>query len=56
VSLSLANVRQAESIRRYHARNVRLGRSSSLEESAREWVGRFARLWREHYTNRPRFD
>ena len=44
----LGNRLQAQAIRRYHARLMRLGRSGTLEESARQWIYRYARLWRLH--------
>ena len=45
----MGNHLQAEAIQRYHRHLQRLGRSQSLEDSARAWVGRYAVLWRKHY-------
>lgn len=39
---------QITAILRYHRRLGRLGRMMSLEQAAAEWIGRFAKLWREH--------
>jgi hypothetical protein len=44
---------QAQSIRRYHTRLLKHGRRVTLEEAGREWIGRFARMWRDHHSNRP---
>ena len=50
--LAQANIRQAEAIQRYYRRRQRLGDVRTLEEVAREWVHRYARYWRYHYTMR----
>ena len=47
-----ANHLQAACIRRYQQHLQRLGRPASLETAAREWVGRYARLWRQHHQAR----
>ena len=47
-----ANHLQAACIRRYQQHLQRLGRHSTLESAAREWVGRYARLWRQHHQSR----
>lgn len=46
----MANHLQSIAIRRYHDHLHRLGRTASLEESARTWIARYARLFRERYT------
>jgi hypothetical protein len=44
---------QAECIRRYHAHLVKRGEVVTLEDAARTWVGKYARMWRWHYMTRP---
>jgi len=39
-------------ILRYHRHLHRLGRASDLEATARIWIRRYARLWREHRVER----
>ena len=48
----MGNHLQAEAIQRYHRHLQRLGRSLSIEDSARAWVGRYAVLWRRHHEMR----
>ena len=45
----MGNHLQAEAIRRYHRHLTRVGRASCIEASAREWVVRYAVLWRRRY-------
>ena len=45
---SVANRLQAECIRRYH-RHLLRRRPISLEHAGREWIGRYAKLWRQHF-------
>ena len=47
-----ANHLQALCIRRYHKHLQRIGRAATLETAAREWVCRYARLWRQHHESR----
>jgi hypothetical protein len=48
-----ANTMQAECIRRYHAHLLKRGEVVTLEDAARMWVGKYARMWRWHYMTRP---
>ena len=48
----MGNHLQARAIERYHRHLHRLGRSQSLDATARAWVARYAVLWREHYGHR----
>ena len=45
----MGNRLQAIEILRYHRHLQRLGRARSLEHTARLWIGRYARLWRERF-------
>ena len=45
----MANRLQLWHIERYHRHLSRLGRTSGLEESARVWIHKYARLWRLHF-------
>ena len=45
----MGNHLQAQAIHRFHRRLQRLGRSDSIERSAREWVARYAVLWRRRH-------
>ena len=46
----MANYLQALEIRRYHRHLERLGRAAGgIDETARVWVRRYARLWRCHF-------
>ena len=45
----MANRLQAIEILRYHRHLQRLGRARSVEDTARLWIGRYARLWRARY-------
>jgi hypothetical protein len=47
-----ANTMQAECIKRYHAHLLKRGEVVTLEDAARTWVGKYARMWRLHYTTR----
>ena len=50
----MANLLQASAIGRYHRHLQRLGRAGDLEDTARAWVRRYARLWRRrHEAGRP---
>lgn len=42
------NLQQFQAIRRYYRHLRRIGRAVELEAAGREWIARFARLWREH--------
>ncbi|HEV2295691.1 MAG TPA: hypothetical protein VGR35_17720 [Tepidisphaeraceae bacterium] len=45
----MGNELQVRAIERFHRHLQRLGRSQSLEATARAWVARYAVLWRRHY-------
>ena len=45
----MGNQLQVRAIKRYHRHLQRLGRTDSLDTSARAWVARYAGLWRRHY-------
>ena len=45
----MANLLQAREIERYHRHLSRLGRARSIDETARIWIGRYARLWRSRF-------
>ena len=45
----MANLIQARQIERYHRHLQRLGRAGSVEDTARLWIGRYARLWRTRF-------
>ena len=45
----MANLLQARQIERYHRHLRRLGRAGDLEDTARAWVRRYARLWRRRF-------
>ena len=45
----MANRLQVIEIQRYHRHLQRLGRAGSLEDTARLWIGRYARLWRARF-------
>lgn len=44
-----ANLLQALAIARYHRHLQRLGRAGTLEQTARIWVSKYARLWRARF-------
>jgi hypothetical protein len=46
--LAMDNLQQFQAIRRYYRHLRRIGRAVELEAAGREWIARFARLWREH--------
>ncbi len=48
----MGNHLQVCAIARYHRHLQRLGRSQSLDDTARAWVARYAVLWRRHYDHR----
>jgi hypothetical protein len=48
----MGNDLQLIEILRYHRHLHRLGRALDLEVTARIWIRRFARLWREHRVER----
>ena len=41
---------QIQAIRRYQSHLRRKGRVLSEEQAAREWIERYAALWRQHMT------
>ena len=45
----MANLLQAREIERYHRHLSRLGRAGSIDETARIWIARYARLWRTRF-------
>lgn len=49
-----ANLLQALAIARYHRHLQRLGRARTLEETARIWVSKYARLWRDRFKGASR--
>jgi hypothetical protein len=48
----MANLLQAREIERYHRHLQRVGRARSLDETARIWIARYARLWRSRFEQR----
>jgi hypothetical protein len=50
----IENGQQAESIRRYHRHLQQLGRAGTLDQSAREWISRYAPIWRKHHPIKPK--
>jgi hypothetical protein len=48
----MGNWLQAREIERYHRHLQRAGRAVSIEDSARVWIGRYARLWRARFESR----
>ena len=48
----MGNDLQLIEILRYHRHLDRLGRASDVEITARVWIQRFARLWRQHHIER----
>ena len=48
----MGNWQQAKEILRYHRHLTRLGRARSLEETARFWIARYAKLWRQRQRGR----
>jgi hypothetical protein len=51
---SIENGLQAESIHRYHRHLRQLGKAGTLEQSAREWISRYALAWRKHQHRQPK--
>jgi hypothetical protein len=49
---AMGNELQARAIERYHRHLERLGRSGSIDDTARAWVARYAVLWRQRYAAR----
>ena len=45
----MANELQAIHIERYHRHLERLGCAGAIDETARRWISRYARLWRSRY-------
>ena len=45
----MGNEHQVRDIERYHRHLQRLGRAKSIEDTCRQWVKRFAALWRRHH-------
>jgi hypothetical protein len=45
----MANFLQAREIERYHRHLLRCGRAESLDQAARIWIRRYARLWRSRF-------
>ena len=50
------NWAQVRSIRRFHKHLGQLGHANSMEEAARSWIVRYARLWRSHQDHRRHRD
>jgi hypothetical protein len=50
----IENGLQADAIRRYHCHLARLGRAGTLEQSARQWISRYASAWRKHHQIKPK--
>jgi hypothetical protein len=50
----IGNGLQAAAIRRYHSHLQRLGRAGTLEQSARQWISRYAVAWRKQHPIKPR--
>ena len=48
----MGNHLQARAIERFHRHLQRLGRTHSLDVTARIWVRRYAVLWRRRYGHR----
>lgn len=48
------NLKQAAEIIRYWRRLLDRGERITLEAAARQWIGRYAAQWREHYRTRQR--
>ena len=48
----MANRLQIREIERYHRHLCRCGRDVSLEEAARVWIRRYAKLWRSRFEAR----
>ncbi len=48
----MGNDQQLQHILRYHRHLVRLGRARDVEWTARIWIRRYARLWRQHWIER----
>ena len=42
------NSEQIKAIARYHQHRMRNGLNGDFELVAREWISRYARLWRQH--------
>jgi hypothetical protein len=53
---SSANLIQAELIRRYHSRQFARRSWLSLEDAAREWISRRARMFRLYYVRRRSYE
>jgi hypothetical protein len=49
----MANVLQIREIQRYHRHLQRAGRAGTLDETARVWIRRYARLWRSRFEACP---
>jgi hypothetical protein len=47
-----ANQQQANCIHRYYQHLQRMGNPLPLECAARQWIGKYARLWRLHQQRR----
>ncbi len=42
----MINDLQIRQIERYHRHLQRVGRATTIEQTARIWIGRYAKLWR----------
>ena len=51
----MRNDLQLIEIQRYHNHLHRLGRALDMEQTARLWIRRYARLWRQHWLERASF-
>jgi hypothetical protein len=45
----MANLLQVQAIARFHRHLQRSGRAGSIDDSARIWIVRYARLWRSRF-------
>jgi hypothetical protein len=45
----MANLLQIQAIARFHRHLQRAGWTGSLDDSARIWIARYARLWRSRF-------
>jgi hypothetical protein len=48
----MANILQVREIERYHRHLQRCGRAVSVDVTARIWIARYARLWRQRFERR----
>ena len=45
----MANLLQILHIQRYHRHLLRSGRAGTLDDTARLWISRYAKLWRSRF-------